>query len=246
MVLLTNRVHPSRKWSDVGELRRAVAGLARISPRAACPPGPMRCRRTSDEPGEPPRRPATPGTHPWRAAVAAPGRRPGGRGDRGRSGRGRRTVDLRPGPPVRHLRGHGDAVLPCLGLERFPELRLELARETAARRPPGTARLPATSAPPTPSSIVAKIALSDARAIEDTGGDPGPGRAARAMDALAGAEHIDIYGVGSSAFVCLDLHQKLHRIGLLASSGRPACRADLRGPAGPRGRGDRHLAYRHD
>jgi CubicO group peptidase (beta-lactamase class C family) len=28
VVLLTNRVHPSREWSDVGELRRAVAGLA--------------------------------------------------------------------------------------------------------------------------------------------------------------------------------------------------------------------------
>jgi CubicO group peptidase (beta-lactamase class C family) len=28
VVLLTNRVHPSRDWSDVGELRRAVAGLA--------------------------------------------------------------------------------------------------------------------------------------------------------------------------------------------------------------------------
>jgi DNA-binding MurR/RpiR family transcriptional regulator len=32
------------------------------------------------------------------------------------------------------------------------------------------------------------------------------------------ARRIDIYGIGASGFVCQDLHQKLHRIGLLASA----------------------------
>ena len=32
------------------------------------------------------------------------------------------------------------------------------------------------------------------------------------------ARRIDIYGIGASGFVCQDLHQKLHRIGLFASA----------------------------
>src|SRR5690606_25950324 len=40
VVLLTNRVHPSREWSDVGELRRAVAGLAADLAPAASGPAP--------------------------------------------------------------------------------------------------------------------------------------------------------------------------------------------------------------
>ncbi|MEZ4596666.1 MAG: SIS domain-containing protein [Chloroflexota bacterium] len=65
--------------------------------------------------------------------------------------------------------------------------------------------------------IVAKIAWSDARAIEDTAALLDVESLAGAIDAVAAARRIDIYGVGASGFVAQDLHQKLHRIGLLSS-----------------------------
>src|ERR687892_486336 len=40
----------------------------------------------------------------------------------------------------------------------------------------------------------------------------------RVADAVVAARRIDIYGIGASGFVGQDLHQKLHRIGLLAFS----------------------------
>ena len=39
----------------------------------------------------------------------------------------------------------------------------------------------------------------------------------RAIDAVTRARRVDIYGIGASGFVAQDLHQKLHRIGLLSS-----------------------------
>ena len=65
--------------------------------------------------------------------------------------------------------------------------------------------------------IVAKIAWSDARAIEDTAALLDIDSLSAAIDAVVGAQRIDIYGVGASGFVAQDLHQKLHRIGLLSS-----------------------------
>lgn len=107
----------------------------------------------------------------------------------------------------------------ALGLDRFPELRLALAR--AASREEAQhgyrAHLSGEISPTdTLEDIVKKITFSDSRAIEDTGATLDLDALRAAVDTLAGARRIDIYGIGSSAFVCLDLHQKLHRIGLLA------------------------------
>jgi DNA-binding MurR/RpiR family transcriptional regulator len=41
---------------------------------------------------------------------------------------------------------------------------------------------------------------------------------ARAVEVVVAARRIDVYGIGASGFVGQDLHQKLHRIGLLAFS----------------------------
>jgi len=64
--------------------------------------------------------------------------------------------------------------------------------------------------------VVAKIAGSDARAVRDTAGALDLDQLARAIDAVVEARRVDIYGVGASGFVALDLQQKLHRIGLVA------------------------------
>lgn len=106
----------------------------------------------------------------------------------------------------------------ALGLDRFPELRLALARSasrTEAQHGYGAHLSGEISRTDSLEDIVKKITYSDARAIEDTGSTIDLDALRAAVDAVAGARRIDIYGIGGSAFVGLDLHQKLHRIGLL-------------------------------
>lgn len=108
----------------------------------------------------------------------------------------------------------------AVGYRHYPDLRLALARETGREEADNGPGMPLTGdISPTDSleQIVAKIAYSDARAIEDTAATLDLGALSRAVDAVAGAERIDIYGIGASGFVAQDLHQKLHRIGLLSS-----------------------------
>ncbi|WP_084557519.1 MurR/RpiR family transcriptional regulator [Hamadaea tsunoensis] len=106
-----------------------------------------------------------------------------------------------------------------VGLSRFPELRLALARSAGreeARHGLGTQLSGDISATDSLDDIVRKIAYSDARAVEDTAATLDLESLRRATDALAAAGRIDIYGIGASAFVGQDLHQKLHRIGRIA------------------------------
>jgi DNA-binding MurR/RpiR family transcriptional regulator len=109
----------------------------------------------------------------------------------------------------------------ALGIERFPELRLALARAAIreeARQGPGNHLNGDISRTDSIEDIVRKIGFSDARAIEDTTSTLDIDALTRAADAVTRARRIDIYGIGASGFVCQDLHQKLHRIGLFASA----------------------------
>jgi DNA-binding MurR/RpiR family transcriptional regulator len=65
-------------------------------------------------------------------------------------------------------------------------------------------------------AVVAKISGADARAVRDTAAALDLEQLRLAVDAVASARRVDIYGVGASGFVALDLQQKLHRIGLVA------------------------------
>lgn len=107
----------------------------------------------------------------------------------------------------------------AVGLGGYPELRLALARE-ASREAVGSAEGVQLSSDigrtDSLEDIVAKITFSDARAIEDTAATLDLSALRHAIDTVATARRIDIYGVGASAFVGQDLHQKLHRIGLTA------------------------------
>ena len=60
--------------------------------------------------------------------------------------------------------------------------------------------------------VIKKIAHADARAVEETGAQLRAEALGAVVDAIVRARRIDIYGVGASAFVALDLQQKLHRI----------------------------------
>jgi DNA-binding MurR/RpiR family transcriptional regulator len=109
----------------------------------------------------------------------------------------------------------------ALGLERLPDLRLALARAATreeARYGPDSHLSGDISRTDSIEDIVHKIGFSDARAIEDTTSTLDTDALRRAVEAVTRARRIDIYGIGASGFVCQDLQQKLHRIGLFASA----------------------------
>lgn len=64
--------------------------------------------------------------------------------------------------------------------------------------------------------MVGKIAFADARAVEETADQLDMAALDSVVEALAGANRVDVYGAGASAFVALDFQQKLHRIGRIA------------------------------
>ncbi|MFF7187453.1 MurR/RpiR family transcriptional regulator [Streptomyces sp. NPDC008222] len=107
----------------------------------------------------------------------------------------------------------------AIGIANYPQLRLALAAAAAREHALGGERpTPGTdiSATDTLDAIVKKIIYNEVRALEDTGAGLDLQVLGRAVDAVAGAGRIDIFGVGASAFVGQDLHQKLHRIGHMA------------------------------
>ncbi|MGP4085775.1 MurR/RpiR family transcriptional regulator [Streptomyces sp. KR55] len=106
-----------------------------------------------------------------------------------------------------------------VGVANYPQLRLALAAAAAREHALGGERpAPGTdiSATDTLGEIVGKIIYNEVRALEDSGAGLDIEVLGRAVDAIAGARRIDIFGVGASAFVGQDLHQKLHRIGHIA------------------------------
>ncbi|MER5910351.1 MurR/RpiR family transcriptional regulator [Streptomyces sp. NPDC001982] len=106
-----------------------------------------------------------------------------------------------------------------VGIANYPQLRLALAAAAARENALGGERpAPGTdiSATDTLGEIVSKIIYNEVRALEDSGAGLDVEVLGRAVDAVAGARRIDIFGIGASAFVGQDLHQKLHRIGHMA------------------------------
>jgi DNA-binding MurR/RpiR family transcriptional regulator len=65
-------------------------------------------------------------------------------------------------------------------------------------------------------SIITTVTVTDQQAIADTARILDREALAAAVALTAAARRIDVFGVGASAVVALDLQQKLHRIGLIA------------------------------
>ena len=102
----------------------------------------------------------------------------------------------------------------AVGLRGYPELRIALAA-AAAHADRGAGVEPSHDIAPADdaATIAEKIARADARAITDTAKHLDIDTLVQVVDALASARRIDIYGVGASGYVALDLQQKLQRIG---------------------------------
>ena len=102
----------------------------------------------------------------------------------------------------------------AVGLRGYPDLRLALAGAVAHD---DAAAVAAASSDIDPdddaATITKKIACADARAVTDTASHLDIATLTQVVDALAKASRIDIYGVGASGYVALDLQQKLQRIG---------------------------------
>ena len=102
----------------------------------------------------------------------------------------------------------------AIGLRGYPDLRLALAGVVAHD---DAAAVAAASSDIDPAddaaAITKKIAYADAKAVTDTASHLDIATMVKVVDTLAEAARIDIYGVGASGFVALDLQMKLQRIG---------------------------------
>jgi DNA-binding MurR/RpiR family transcriptional regulator len=101
----------------------------------------------------------------------------------------------------------------AIGLRGYPELRLALAGAVAQDHSSGVAASAEIDPDDDAATITKKIAYADAKAVTDTAGHIDIPTLERVVKALATANRIDIYGVGASGFVALDLQMKLQRIG---------------------------------
>jgi DNA-binding MurR/RpiR family transcriptional regulator len=102
----------------------------------------------------------------------------------------------------------------AIGLRGYPDLRLALAGAVARDDSAAVAAAASDIDPQDDASvIVKKIAYADARAVTDTATSLDVATLRDVSDALATAARIEIYGVGASGYVALDLQMKLQRIG---------------------------------
>ena len=103
----------------------------------------------------------------------------------------------------------------AVGLKGYPDLRIGLA--AAAGIEDGSSVRSSVGSDIGPrdplAEVVHKLAFADARAVEDTVAQLDLEVLHRAIDAVVSADAVDVYGVGASALIALDLQQKLHRIG---------------------------------
>jgi DNA-binding MurR/RpiR family transcriptional regulator len=109
----------------------------------------------------------------------------------------------------------------AIGLGGYPELRIALARAAQreetdqSARPAGNGTIGENDSV---ADVVAKISYADSRAVEETGAALDVAALTAAIEAVRAAGRIDVYGIGASALVAHDLHQKLHRLGLISFS----------------------------
>lgn len=103
-----------------------------------------------------------------------------------------------------------------LGYEHYRDLRLDVTRE-ATRETLETAGLPAASGDidrdDSLADIVAKVSQAETLSISDTVAALDVEALAAAVRAVSDARRVDMFGVGASAVVGLDLQRKLVRIG---------------------------------
>jgi DNA-binding MurR/RpiR family transcriptional regulator len=106
-----------------------------------------------------------------------------------------------------------------MGYDHVKDLRMDVLREVA-RENFHASSLPEVSGDidrnDTVQDIVAKVSMAETLSIADTAKVLDPVSLSAAVAAVSSARRVDIFGVGASSFVGLDLQQKLTRIGRVA------------------------------
>ena len=105
-----------------------------------------------------------------------------------------------------------------LGVRGYAQLRLNLAGEAGARVRGAHDFAESTdiAAGDDLARVVEKIAYGDCRSVTDTAEFLSISVLARVAELLVAAPRVEIFGVGASGIVAMDLQQKLHRIGLIS------------------------------
>lgn len=103
------------------------------------------------------------------------------------------------------------------GFGGYPQLRLALATEVGRAATRGEVGGDIAEDDDL-AAVVRTVSSADARAIEDTAAGLDLAVLAAVVDALVAAPRIDVYGVGASGLVAIDLEQKLRRIGRAATA----------------------------
>jgi DNA-binding MurR/RpiR family transcriptional regulator len=101
----------------------------------------------------------------------------------------------------------------AIGMHGYPELRLALAGAVANHDKASVAASADIDPDDDAATISKKVAYADARAVTDTASNLDIPTLERAVRVLATANRIDVFGVGASGFVALDLQMKLQRVG---------------------------------
>lgn len=109
-----------------------------------------------------------------------------------------------------------------LGVRGYRDLRVALAAEhgRAAGRSEGDHDEVGSDIGRSDSldDVVRKIMHADAAAVTETARMLDRSSLAKVVTAVVDARRVDVFGVGASAFVAMDLQQKLHRIGVISFS----------------------------
>jgi DNA-binding MurR/RpiR family transcriptional regulator len=102
----------------------------------------------------------------------------------------------------------------AIGLDGYAALRIALAA-AAGHDAAGTWRLVSgdIGAEDSVAEVIQKVGHADSRAVEETIAHLDSEALGQVADALNAARRIDVYGIGASGLVALDLQQKLHRLG---------------------------------
>jgi DNA-binding MurR/RpiR family transcriptional regulator len=106
-----------------------------------------------------------------------------------------------------------------VGYERFRDLRRDLTEQNLRQRL-ALAAADVTSPDVSPGDgmddIVAKVAANESLSIADTAATIDVAALTAAVAAIASARRVDLFGVGASGIVAVDLQRKLSRIGRVA------------------------------
>ena len=105
----------------------------------------------------------------------------------------------------------------AVGLAGYPELRIALARAAQGEesdRAQSATQDSVITASDSLADVVAKITYADQRSIADTGAAMDLVALQAAVEAVAGARRVDVYGVGASGLVGQELHARLQRVGV--------------------------------